>query len=125
VRDPHDAAAERAGYVVGMDQRAASRSSSRVAASVHWTLSTKAPPSPLALAVKGGCTDISKRRLEAASRAVLGYGAGVDPRRFEGACVRKSDENGVHDGVVVAAPIARPDAAEAFETAFLAPAMAR
>ena len=80
----------------------------RVAAAVHWTLATWAAPSPLAGAVNGGCTDISKRRVEAASRAVLGYGAGIDPERHEGACVRKGDENARHDGVVVRAPV-RPE----------------
>src|SRR5215218_6726579 len=76
--------------------RAVPQWSSRLVASVHWTLATTAAPSPVAGAVNGRCTDISKRRVEEASRAVLGYGAGVDPRRFEGVCVRKSDQNAVH-----------------------------
>jgi hypothetical protein len=89
--------------------RAVARPSPRVAATVHWVLPTKAPPSAVPGAVNGRCTDISKRRVEAASQAALGYGAGVDPQRFEGECVRKSDENGLHDGVVVTAPVARPE----------------
>src|SRR5918997_2898060 len=47
--------------------RAVARPSPRVAASVHWTLATKGPPSPVADAVNGRCTDISKRRVQAAS----------------------------------------------------------
>jgi hypothetical protein len=89
--------------------RAVAASTERTVTAVHWTLATHAPPSPVSGAVNGGCIDISKRRVEAASRATLGYDAGVDPEDHDGWCVRKGDANALHDGVLIRAPVRDPD----------------
>jgi hypothetical protein len=56
-----------------------------------------------------GCTDISKRRVDAAAAAAFGHDIRVDPLTHVGVCVRKSDENAHHDGRVVVGPVAAPD----------------
>jgi O-antigen/teichoic acid export membrane protein len=51
-----------------------------------------------------GCGDITKERVEKIFKDVFGYGTVVDPRTYVGQCVRKSNINGAHDGVIVACP---------------------
>lgn len=51
-----------------------------------------------------GCTDISKRRVEAAFHKVFGYGSFVDPSTFRGRCVEKPDENAIAGGTVIDCP---------------------
>lgn len=53
------------------------------------------------------CLDISKRRVADVSREVLGYSCHVDPTFQHGPIVKKSDANGLHDGVIIDGPIAR------------------
>lgn len=52
--------------------------------------------------------DISKHRVGRQFADSFGYELNVDPRRFEGLAVRKSNLNGAHDGAIVRCPI-RPD----------------
>jgi hypothetical protein len=61
------------------------------------------PPNGLRL-LNARCVDIRKSTVEAASIATLGYGLAVDPRTHTGPFVRKSEENGLHDGAVVEGP---------------------
>ncbi len=51
------------------------------------------------------CTDISKKRVAAAFEQVFGYTLTLDPCTFTGECVKKSDSNGTHDGVIITCPI--------------------
>lgn len=55
------------------------------------------------------CRDIGKRRVDAAMRAVFGYGAEVDPLTWHGRCAVKTDENARGRGGVVTTPIREPD----------------
>lgn len=52
------------------------------------------------------CNDISKTKVEEAFRSVFGYGTFVDPHSYEGSCVMKSDDNAMHDGILVECPMA-------------------
>ena len=63
-----------------------------------------APPLVGQRLVNGRCVDIRKSTVEAASIAVFGYGLAVDPRTCVGPYVRKSEENGAHDGTLVEGP---------------------
>ena len=54
--------------------------------------------------INARCNDIGKEHVEKIFQKVFGYGMKVDPRTHVGACVRKSNDNAVHDGVVVACP---------------------
>ena len=50
------------------------------------------------------CLDIGKRRVAQVFEATFGYALAVDPRRWQGPAVEKSDANGTHDGRIVACP---------------------
>jgi len=88
--------------------RAAGEQGPRTVACVHWSLATVTPPSTVPGAINGRCVDISKRRVDAAMRAVFGYDSAVDPRRHHGPLVAKSEENARHDGRVLYGPLAAP-----------------
>ncbi len=51
-----------------------------------------------------GACDITKARVEKVFKEVFGYGMEVDPRTWNGKCVRKSNDNAVHDGKVIDCP---------------------
>lgn len=76
-------------------------------AAVSWDDATfnryRPPRSPCASGrlINERCVDISKTKIEEASVATFGYGLAIDPRSFVGPYVRKSDENAVHDGIVI------------------------
>lgn len=53
------------------------------------------------------CLDISKRRVEVVHQVVFGYGLAVNPREFTGQCVKKSNENALHDGKIIQGPVAQ------------------
>ncbi len=55
------------------------------------------------------CRDISKRRVDEIHQAVFGYNLGVNPLEFQGQCVKKSNDNATHDGVVIQCPTAAID----------------
>lgn len=50
--------------------------------------------------INAWCRDISKAHVEKIFVEIFGYGLFIDPQKYEGIYVRKSDVNGVHDGVV-------------------------
>jgi hypothetical protein len=82
---------------------------------IAWYPTAVAPEAPAldALAasvaiVNRRCTDVSKRRVDEAAAQAFGYDIRVDPRRHVGPCVRKSDENALHDGAIVHCPIPTP-----------------
>ena len=51
------------------------------------------------------CVDVSKARVDAVAAEAFGYDIRIDPRRHRGPCVRKSNENARHDGLVVMGPL--------------------
>lgn len=53
------------------------------------------------------CHDIGKRHVDGVFRSVFGYASPVDPLGGTGRCVRKSNLNAMHDGVVVRRPVRR------------------
>jgi len=50
------------------------------------------------------CNDISKKRVEKIFKEVFGYQTAIDPEKFKGEYVKKSDSNAVHDGKVMTQP---------------------
>jgi len=87
-------------------------------ASVLWHDDTVIPPMlerASANLINGRCVDISKRRVDEAMAAVLGYRLAIDPTVASGVCVRKSDANGTHDGEVMRCPVARPDGRSVYQ----------
>jgi hypothetical protein len=55
------------------------------------------------------CKDISKRRVDQVHQAVFGYSLTVDPLTHTGLCVKKSDNNCAHDGIVLQCPVTETD----------------
>lgn len=67
------------------------------------------PPGFRGRTVNFAATDVSKSRVAAAFEEAFGYPLAVDPARFEGQAVEKSEANGAHDGRIVTCPTpARP-----------------
>ena len=62
---------------------------------------------PEAQALNAGCADISKSRVADIFGTVFGYPLAVDPATWLGDAVEKSEENGAHDGRIVACPRVR------------------
>ena len=52
------------------------------------------------------CKDISKQKLDEVHQTVFGYRLAVNPLRHDGVCVKKSNDNATHDGVVIQCPLA-------------------
>ena len=75
---------------------------------------TSAPPEA-DVVVNGGCTDVSKRRVERAMVSTFGYGLAVDPLQHVGQMVVKSDANATHDGEVIQGPILAPDPTKVYQ----------
>ncbi|MBL8530126.1 MAG: hypothetical protein JNK94_00195 [Hyphomonadaceae bacterium] len=71
------------------------------------TISPNAAPTnlkPGAKLINFNCTDISKSRVAAASEAAFGTPLAVDPERYVGPAVEKSQINAAHDGHIVQCP---------------------
>ncbi len=56
-----------------------------------------------------GCKDISKKRVDQVHQAVFGYSLAVDPLTHTGPCVKKSNNNCAHDGVILQCPVTETD----------------
>src|SRR4051812_24410159 len=54
--------------------------------------------------INARCNDISKEHVDRVFSKVFGYDMAVDPRKFNGLCVQKSNVNAVHDGKIVDCP---------------------
>ena len=54
--------------------------------------------------INSRCGDISKERVEKVFKEIFGYGLEVDPRLERKPYVKKSNQNGLHDGVVLTEP---------------------
>lgn len=62
------------------------------------------------------CRDISKRRVDEVFRQVFGYSLNIDPTRYRGPCVRKSNLNARHkETEILQCPIERPDAGSVYQ----------
>jgi hypothetical protein len=59
-------------------------------------------------AINGRCTDISKSNVVRIFEQTFGYQLAVDPTRYAGDMVAKSEENAAHDGMVVKGPLSSP-----------------
>ncbi|MEM6413803.1 MAG: hypothetical protein AAF720_04020 [Pseudomonadota bacterium] len=55
-----------------------------------------------------GCHDIRKSVVTRIFEETFGYGLKIDPRKYMGLAVEKSEGNGKHDGVIVQCPIDTP-----------------
>ena len=55
------------------------------------------------------CKDISKRRLDIVHKAVFGYNLAINPLSYQGLCVKKSNKNATHDGVIIQCPVEEVD----------------
>lgn len=51
------------------------------------------------------CTNITKSKVAEVFEAVFGYPLTIDPHRYHGLALRKSERNGVHDGQIVPCPM--------------------
>lgn len=78
---------------------------------VYWDFSTIRPrgqavvnlhPLPV---INANCIDVSKEHVDRTFAEVFGYDIRVDPRVHSGPCVRKSNENALHDVMIIACPI--------------------
>ncbi|MEM9842017.1 MAG: hypothetical protein AAF767_05180 [Pseudomonadota bacterium] len=71
------------------------------------TLVNHQPPQVKAGAnlVNFSCQDISKSNVADAFGRIAGYSLSVDPRRFSGTMVEKSEKNACHDGRILEGPI--------------------
>jgi hypothetical protein len=56
-------------------------------------------------AINAGCVNISKTYVATVFEAVFGYALSVDPRKTTGEIVEKPEQNGVHGGHIVVAPL--------------------
>lgn len=59
--------------------------------------------------LNGRCVDISKSRVAEAFAHTFGYALAIDPVRHTGRLVRKSEDNAVHDGVVLQGPLPKAE----------------
>jgi hypothetical protein len=65
--------------------------------------------------LNGGCTDISKTRVEDVFERTFGYGLAVDPTSYAGKVVQKSEENAKHDGCIIDCPIEHAEPGFAYQ----------
>jgi len=63
------------------------------------------PENTQATLINHRITDISKSHVSNIFETVFGYNLEVDPTKFIGKAVEKSDENGTHDGRLITCPI--------------------
>ena len=59
--------------------------------------------------INASCRDISKSRVEEVFESIFGYGMKIDPTTHAGKCVRKSNGNANHDGLVIDCPSPRQE----------------
>ena len=55
--------------------------------------------------INGACRDIRKSKVAAVFQQVFGYDLAIDPLKWAGQAVVKSEQNGVHDGQIIDCPI--------------------
>ncbi len=84
----------------------------KFARAIHWETETYRQEIPLLKDIHARqpvinyhCRDISKRFIDDVHQEIFGYRTMIDPLRFRGLCVRKSNLNALHDGQVVECPV--------------------
>lgn len=92
------------------------------AAAMHWHDTTRRPPDVflerLAQAmhvINLHGNDISKTRIDTTMQETFGYRLAVDPLRTTGPMLEKSDLNALHDGRIIAGPLAAPEAGRVYQ----------
>ena len=65
------------------------------------------PLPPSARRINCACLDVSKSRVAAVFEEVFGYPLALDPERWHGPAVEKSERNGAHDGRIITCPAPR------------------
>ena len=60
-------------------------------------------------------TNISKTNVQRIQAEVFGYATAIDPLTYRGPCLRKSDVNALHDGVIVQCPIEKLESGFVYE----------
>jgi hypothetical protein len=55
------------------------------------------------------CQNISKQFVDKIHQEVFGYSTIVDPKYYNGKCVKKSDANAKHDGRIINCPVQNPE----------------
>lgn len=50
------------------------------------------------------CCNIDKKNIDSVFKQVFGYSIMIDPLRFQGCCIEKSNLNGRHDGTIIRCP---------------------
>lgn len=55
--------------------------------------------------INGSCRDVSKLRVQECFKSVFGYALDLDPTRYAGQALMKSNLNHTHDGRIIATPI--------------------
>ena len=63
-----------------------------------------APASSCRRRINFGCTDISKSHVAAVFERAFGYPLSIDPEKWRGVAVEKSEANGTHDGRIISCP---------------------
>jgi hypothetical protein len=51
------------------------------------------------------CNDVSKKKVSEVFQKTFGYSISIDPRKYKGKCVMKSDWNGLHVGRILECPV--------------------
>ena len=78
---------------------------------IYWDIATRHEQSPELARFRGlwvlnaECIDVSKSRVDEIFAEVFGYDIRLDPLTHSGLCLRKSNENATHDGVILSCPI--------------------
>ncbi|WP_421785939.1 hypothetical protein [Hyphobacterium sp.] len=88
------------------------RDESRADLTIYFEDKTVAPLPALpatAAHMNFACCDVSKTHVARIFEQTFGYAVGVDPERFVGPVVEKSEVNGAHDGRVLHAPVAKTE----------------
>ncbi|MGV6801201.1 MAG: hypothetical protein ACWA5L_04695 [bacterium] len=61
------------------------------------------------------CTDIRKSKVAKIFQEVFGYNLSIDPCRYHGDVLSKSEANGVHDGKIITCPIDAPQSGQTYQ----------
>src|SRR6056297_2076305 len=65
--------------------------------------------------INGRCIDISKSRVHKAFHEAFGYSIDVDPTKYDGLLVSKSNVNSKHDGYIIQGPIKERESGRVYE----------
>lgn len=89
-------------------------------AALHWNTATVCKAADFSMAagrpvLNAACLNVGKELLSQLFSTVFGYDILVDPLRYSGRAVRKSNENATHDGVVIDCPIGEVNAGVVYQ----------